>query len=137
MEDQILEVAESLPSIPDILQQVQIISMLLYTVYNTNSSCTPLTLRLCKIYRRTNKGPAISAFCQWISQQPAESPVFTAKVLYTEKSCSTRTGTTNIHHKHVWSDKMFITSSKESDPPPRGLECYVTALEALTIYRYR
>jgi hypothetical protein len=116
MEEQILEVAQSLPSC----------SMLLYTTYCTDSGCIALN------------APAKSAFCQWISQQTAEYPAFPVKVSFTEISCSTRTGITNIQHKHVWPDKILLlldfAYSNESVPPSSGLECYVTALEALTIY---
>jgi hypothetical protein len=44
-------------------------------------------------------------FCQRVLQQLAENPTFTVKVSFTDELCFTRTGITNIHNEHVWSDK--------------------------------
>jgi hypothetical protein len=41
---------------------------------------------------------------QWILQQSVKDFTFTAKVLFTDDSCFTRTEITNIHNEHVWSD---------------------------------
>jgi hypothetical protein len=53
--------------------------------------------------------PATCAVCHCILQQSAEDPAFTAEVLFTDESCFTRTGITNIHNGYVWSDENLQT----------------------------
>jgi hypothetical protein len=75
--------------------------------------------------------------CQWIFQQSAENPKFTAKVLFTDRLCFTRTAITNIHNEYEWSDEntnaIRSQHQQHSFPSTYGLEFQVTSRYELVV----
>jgi hypothetical protein len=91
---------DSLPSVPDVLQLGQLLPKLLHTVHYKNSSCIPVTFSLRRRYCHT-----ITCVLSKDSAAVGTNTVFAVKVLFKDISYCIRTGFTNIHNEHVWSDE--------------------------------
>jgi hypothetical protein len=68
------QLKDSLPSLPDVLQHVQILTMLLYTVHYKNRSYIPISFKLQELVHMIHLQDM-----HWMLQQLARYPGFTVK----------------------------------------------------------